>query len=112
MLRHPSAALSSNLRDLDRRLRSLESHLQRIGNRTSANAALAADGIGEAVASALSSLAERFRGNATYVGNEAARVGNNALRRLSGEVENRPLVMLGVAAAVGLLIGFSLQRHS
>ena len=112
MLRHPSAALSSNLRDLDRRLRSLERHLQRIGNRTSVNAALAADGIGEAVASALSSLAERFRGNATYVGNEAARAGTDAVRRLSAEVENRPLVMLGVAAAVGLLIGFSLQRHS
>ena len=60
MFSHSSAALSSNLRDLDRRLRSLESHLQRIGNRTSVNAALAADGIGEAVASALSSLADGF----------------------------------------------------
>ena len=112
MFSHSSAALSSNLRDLDRRLRSLESHLQRIGNRTSANAALAADATASPIPSALSSLAERFRGNATYVGNEAARAGTNAVRRLSAEVENRPLVMLGVAAAVGLLIGFSLQRHS
>jgi ElaB/YqjD/DUF883 family membrane-anchored ribosome-binding protein len=112
MFRHPSPAIAANLREIDGRLRALEGRLQRIGSRTSTNAALAAEGIGEAVASALSSMADRFRGNGTFVGSEAAKFGNEALRRLSDEVENRPLVMLAVAAGVGLLIGFSIQRHS
>jgi ElaB/YqjD/DUF883 family membrane-anchored ribosome-binding protein len=112
MFRHPSPVIAANLREIDGRLRALEGRLQRIGSRTSTNASLAAEGIGEAVASALSSMADRFRGNGTFVGSEAAKLGNDALRRLSREVENRPLVMLAVAAGVGLLIGFSIQRHS
>jgi ElaB/YqjD/DUF883 family membrane-anchored ribosome-binding protein len=112
MFRHPSPAIAANLREIDGRLRALEGRLQRIGSRSSTNAALAAEGIGEAVASALSSMADRFRGNGTFVRDEAAKFGNEALRRLSDEVENRPLVMLAVAAGVGLLIGFSIQRHS
>ena len=57
-------------------------------------------------------MADRFRGNGTFVRGEAAKLGNEALRRLSDEVENRPLVTLAVAVGVGLLIGFSIQRHS
>jgi ElaB/YqjD/DUF883 family membrane-anchored ribosome-binding protein len=107
-----SAAISANLREIDGRLRALERHLQRVGSRTSTNAAVAAEGIGEAVASALSSMAERLRGGATSVGSEAAKIGNDALRRLSDEVENRPLVVLAVAVGVGILVGLSFQRHS
>jgi ElaB/YqjD/DUF883 family membrane-anchored ribosome-binding protein len=107
-----SPAISANLREIDGRLRALERHLQRVGTRTSTNAALAAEGIGESVASALSSMAERLRGGATSVGSEAAKIGNDALRRLSDEVENRPLVVLAVAVGVGILVGLSFQRHS
>ena len=39
------------------------------------------------------------------MGNEAAKLGNDALRRLSSEVEHRPLVTLAVAVGVGMLIG-------
>jgi ElaB/YqjD/DUF883 family membrane-anchored ribosome-binding protein len=107
-----SPAISANLREIEGRLRTLEHHLQRVGSRTSANAARAAEGIGEAVASALSSMAERFRGGATTVGSEAAKISDQALRRLSDEVESRPLVMLAVAVGVGILVGLSFQRHS
>jgi ElaB/YqjD/DUF883 family membrane-anchored ribosome-binding protein len=114
-----SPAISANLREIEGRLRTLEGQLQRVGRRTSANAALAAEGIGDTVASALNSMAERLRGGATTVGHEAARVGHEAarvgdqaLRRLSDEVESRPLAMLAVAAGVGILIGLSIQRRS
>jgi hypothetical protein len=36
---------------------------------------------------------------------EAAKLGNDALRRLSNEVEHRPLVTLAVAVGVGILVG-------
>ncbi|HMF26015.1 MAG TPA: hypothetical protein VKG24_28370, partial [Pseudolabrys sp.] len=38
---------------------------------------------------------------------EAAKLGNDALRRLSNEVEHRPLVTLAVAVGVGILVGLA-----
>jgi hypothetical protein len=38
---------------------------------------------------------------------EAAKFGNDALRRLSNEVEHRPLVTLAVAVGVGILVGLA-----
>jgi hypothetical protein len=52
-----------------------------------------ADHLGEAIASALSSIADRFRGDAasmtdaTKTGAAEAKVGHDALRRLSREVQ-------------------------
>jgi ElaB/YqjD/DUF883 family membrane-anchored ribosome-binding protein len=104
-------ALSSNLRELERRLLVLEGQLQRIGSRTSGRAALAAEGVGDAIASTLSSIADRFRGAATSAGSETARMGDQVVRRLSVEVENRPLITIAVAVGVGILVGLALQRR-
>jgi len=38
-------------------------------------------------------------------------MGSEALRRVSTEVERRPLMMIGVAVGVGLLIGWAGRRH-
>jgi hypothetical protein len=66
----------------------------------------------------LSSIADRFRGRADSLGDEAmrfgseaAKLGNVALRRLSKEVEHRPLVTLAVAIGVGLLVGVASHRR-
>ena len=120
-----SRAISADLGEIERRLRSLEQQLERVGSRTSASATQAADRVGEIIASALSGIAERFRGGANTfgdetakigseaarLGNEAAKVGNDALRRLANEVEHRPLVTLAVAVGVGVLIGLASQRR-
>ncbi len=84
-----------------------------------ASAAQATDRVGDAVVSALSDLVDRFRGGARSVGGEATRfghdaarfgheatkLGGDALRRLSTEIEHRPLVTVAIAVGVGLLIG-------
>jgi ElaB/YqjD/DUF883 family membrane-anchored ribosome-binding protein len=44
--------------------------------------------------------------------NEVAKLGNDALRRLSNEVEHRPLVTLGVAVGVGILLGLASRGRS
>ncbi len=114
-----SRAISADIGEIERRLRALEKHLQRMGNRTSTSAVQAADRISDTVATALSSMADRFRelrdsrgyDEAARLGNEAARLGNTALRRLSNEVEERPLVMLAVAIGVGILVGIATQRR-
>jgi ElaB/YqjD/DUF883 family membrane-anchored ribosome-binding protein len=43
-------------------------------------------------------------------GNDAAGFGNDALNRLSTEVEHRPLMTLAVAVGVGILIGIAGRR--
>ncbi len=113
-----SRAISADIGEIERRLRSLEARLERVGSRTSANAAQAADRAGEMIASVLNNAADRFRGGAHSVGDEAARLGgqaarlgSDALRRLSDEVEHRPLVTLGIAVGVGILIGLASRRH-
>jgi ElaB/YqjD/DUF883 family membrane-anchored ribosome-binding protein len=70
----------------------------------------------------LSTIADRFRNGAGSIGDdatrfgnklgsEAARLGDVALRRLSDEVEHRPLVTLAVAVGVGILVGLASHRR-
>jgi len=47
---------------------------------------------------------------AAKLGNSAAKLGDDVLRRLSQEVEHRPLVTLAVAVGVGILVGLGSHR--
>src|SRR6266480_1130057 len=102
-----SRAMLPNVRGIERRLRSLEQQLERVGGRTSASTAEVAERAGAAIAPVLSSIADQFRGGAHSMSDEAAKLGNDALRRLSNEVEHRPLVTLVVAIGVGILVGLT-----
>jgi hypothetical protein len=126
-------AISADIGEIDRRLRALEKTLTRAGGRASANAGQAADRVGDTVAAALSSIAERFRNGAGSMSDEAAkfgteaarfgakygneavrlgtRYGNDAMHRLADEVEHRPLVTLAVAVGVGILVGLVSHRR-
>ena len=102
-----SRAMLPNVREIERRLRSLEQQLERVGGRASASTAEVAERAGAAIAPVLSSIADRFRGGTHSMSDEAAKLGNDALRRLSNEVEHRPLVTLAVAVGVGILVGLA-----
>ena len=112
---HPRLGL--NTREIERRLRFLEEALERGSGRVSANTGDAADRLGEILAAALSSVAERFRGGAHLRGEaarlsgEAAKIGTDTLRRLSHEVEHRPLATIAVAVGVGILLGLMMNRR-
>jgi len=56
--------------------------------------------------------ANSVRDEAAKIGSEAAKLGNHALRRLSSEVEHRPLVTLAVAIGVGILVGLASHHRS
>jgi ElaB/YqjD/DUF883 family membrane-anchored ribosome-binding protein len=112
MFHNRSSAFATN------RLRSLENQLERVGRtagrRTSAGMSAAGDHVGDAIASAVTEIVDRFRSGrrlagdeAARFGSEAAKVGNDALRRMASEIEHRPLVTLAVAVGVGLLIGMA-----
>lgn len=48
---------------------------------------------------------------AAKIGSEVAKLGNDALRRLSKEVEHRPLFTVAVAIGVGILVGLVSHRR-
>jgi ElaB/YqjD/DUF883 family membrane-anchored ribosome-binding protein len=113
-----SRVASAHVGEIERRLQSIEKRLERVGGRASASATQTADQVGDVIASALSGIAERFRGDAggmaeeaAKFGSAAAKLGNNALDRLSKEVEHRPLVTLAVAIGVGILVGLASHRR-
>src|SRR5215813_8470168 len=108
---------SRSIRAIDRSLRSLERRLEEAPRRVSASAAQGADQVGEAIASTLDRIADRFRNgafgdDAARVGAEAMKLGDVALRRLSREVESRPLATLAIAVGIGILVGALSQRRS
>jgi hypothetical protein len=124
MFRHSGYA--REFADVERRMQRLEQRLDRLGHAASraaaggvATAAQATDRVGEAFVTALGDVIDRFRGGARSVsgeatrfgqdaarlGYEASRLGGDALRRVSTEIERRPLVTIAVAVGVGLLIG-------
>jgi hypothetical protein len=72
-----------NVREIETRLRSLERQLESVGDRTSASTAEVVERVGAAIAPVLSNIADRFRGGAHSMSDEAAKLGNDALRRLS-----------------------------
>jgi ElaB/YqjD/DUF883 family membrane-anchored ribosome-binding protein len=105
-------AISAEVGEIERRLRSLEKNLQSIGARTSIDAKDTAESLGDAIASALGRWADRLRQGASVLGGQsaviskdAAKFGGVTLRRVSDEVEERPLLTVAVALGVGILIG-------
>jgi ElaB/YqjD/DUF883 family membrane-anchored ribosome-binding protein len=123
MFRNPHArATAIDVAEIGRRMQAIEKRLERMSNgrsvsRWSAGVSQATDRAGDVVATALSEIADRFRGGARSVsgeasrfGNEAARLGNDALRRVAEEVEHRPLMLLAVAAGLGFLVGAVARR--
>jgi hypothetical protein len=112
--------LTSNVANIERRMRMLERDGRRYAGRASATAMQATDQVGDivdATVSALADVVQRLRGNARSVGDEAARfgheaarLGNTAVERLTREVEHRPLTMLAVVAGLFFLAGLAGRR--
>jgi ElaB/YqjD/DUF883 family membrane-anchored ribosome-binding protein len=111
---------------IERRLQMLEKRLDRLASRAgratsdiSSAVGDATDQIGDVLVSALAEVARRFRGGSRSLGDDAARMarrasqlGQGAVDRVASEVEQRPLLVVGVAVGVGLLllVGWSRRR--
>jgi ElaB/YqjD/DUF883 family membrane-anchored ribosome-binding protein len=118
--------------EFDPRVSAIVDHLQAIerelgkmgrsaGRSASANVSAAGNQIADALGPILNDLGERFRrgqrwtvDEAASMGNEAVkigtRVGSDALDRIADQAKRRPLVTLAVAIGVGILIGFAGRR--
>ena len=110
-------AISAQAGEIEQRLQALEKRLENVGTRASTNARDTAENLGDAIASALSGWADRFRQGASTVGDQsaalgkdAAKLGTVALNRIADETGRRPLFALAVAVGVGILIGMAARN--
>ena len=108
MAAEEAAAIEDLVSDLEKRLRRISGKARR--RETSG----ASDEIGEFVNDALERVMAPVRENTAdatqSVANEARRFSDDAFRKLAEEAEKRPLLMLGLAAAVGFLAGLANRR--
>jgi ElaB/YqjD/DUF883 family membrane-anchored ribosome-binding protein len=110
-------AISAQAGEIEQRLQALEKRLGNVGARASTNARDTAENLGDAIASALSGWADRFRQGASTVGDQSAALGKDAaklgavaLNRIADETGRRPLFALAVAVGVGILIGMAARN--
>jgi ElaB/YqjD/DUF883 family membrane-anchored ribosome-binding protein len=120
MFHQRSSSFGPSVTAIQKHLGAVEKELETLGRiagrRTSIAASAASDQIGDAVSTIMSDMMDRFRqggqaasDRAASLGNQAlslgGRYGNDALKRVSAEVEDRPLITVGVALGIGILIG-------
>jgi ElaB/YqjD/DUF883 family membrane-anchored ribosome-binding protein len=97
-------------REISGLLRDIEHRVSRLNSLSRNGAAHAFDEAGGYVSDAISKSGERLRDGAQMVGDGAARLGNDALRRIETEIEQRPLLTLAIAAGIGFIAGMSGRR--
>jgi ElaB/YqjD/DUF883 family membrane-anchored ribosome-binding protein len=89
----------------------LEKRLHRLGGATKREFSGASGEINEFVNDALAGIMERVREGANSVSqsvtDKATDLGGDALKKITDEVEQRPLAMLAIAPGIGFLIGLS-----
>jgi ElaB/YqjD/DUF883 family membrane-anchored ribosome-binding protein len=104
------AAIEDLVSDLEKRLRRLTD----LSSEARSEVSGATGDVKDFVNDALSDIMQRVRESAATMGQsvaqEASRVGGDALKKVTDEVEQRPLVMLAVAAGIGFLVGLANRR--
>lgn len=92
----------------------LEKRLRRLSGTARREASGASGEVSDFVSDALSGIMKRVRESASDVGksvaDEASHFGSDALKKMTDEVEHRPLLMLGIAAGIGFLAGLANRR--
>ena len=120
MFQYRASNFSPSVAAIQKHLGAVEKELEKIGRiagrQTSEAAATASDQIGDAISTILSEMVDRFRNGGRAAGDHAGRLGNqaldvgakygsDALQRVASEAEHRPLITVGVALGIGILIG-------
>ena len=112
--RAAKSAAAEEITAIEDLMSDLEKRLRRLSGTARREASGASGEVGDFVSEALDRIMHRVRDSAAgvthSVAEEATRFGSDAFKKLTDEVENRPLVMLGAAAGIGFLIGMSNRR--
>jgi ElaB/YqjD/DUF883 family membrane-anchored ribosome-binding protein len=124
---HRSSDFGPSVSAIQQHLGAVEKELEKIGRiagrRTSVAAATVTEQIGDAISTILSDMKDRFRQGRQTAGDQAGRLSNqaldlgakysnDALRQITDEIGGRPLVTIGVALGIGILIGAAVLGSS
>jgi ElaB/YqjD/DUF883 family membrane-anchored ribosome-binding protein len=127
MFQYRSQSFRPHVSAIQHHLGAVEKEVETIGRlagrRGSAAAMAASEQAGDVISGILSDLAARFRRGGAAARDEAARYGsrafdlgsnygNRALQHATSAVEDRPLIALGVAIGIGVLIGAAILRNT
>jgi len=114
MTRAVKSAAAEEIAAIEDLMNDLEKRLHRLSGTARSEATSAAGDVKDFVSEGLDRIMERVRASASdvtsSVADEAARLGSDAFKKLTDEVEQRPLVMLAVAAGLGYLAGMASRR--
>jgi ElaB/YqjD/DUF883 family membrane-anchored ribosome-binding protein len=106
-----SAATSDEIEAIQDLISDLEKRLGRLNKSAKKEVIGGANDVSDFVSEALASITSRVRDGAGSVTDkvvdEATRIGADTLKRITDEVDQRPLAMLAVAAGIGFLFGLS-----
>lgn len=112
--RSTKSATAEEIAAIEDLMTDLEKRLRRLSGTARDEAAGASADVSGFVSEALDNIMSRVRERASTMGqsvaDETSRVGADAVKRLVDEVEHRPLLMLGIAAGVGFLVGLANRR--
>jgi ElaB/YqjD/DUF883 family membrane-anchored ribosome-binding protein len=85
----------------------LEKRLHRLSGATKREFSGASGEINDFVNDALAGIMERVRDGAHSVSDGATHLSGDAFKKITAEVEQRPLTMLAIATGIGFLFGMS-----
>ncbi|HWM83196.1 MAG TPA: hypothetical protein VNQ56_14145 [Pseudolabrys sp.] len=106
-----SASTAEEIEAIETLMADLEKRLRRLNATAKKEVSEGASEIQDFVSEALAGITARIRDGASNasekVVDEASRIGSDAVKRLSAEVDQRPMLMLAIAAGVGFLLGLS-----
>ena len=121
MFQYRTSNFAPSVAAIQKHLGAVETELEKIGciaGRQPSDAA-ASDQIGDAISTILNEMVGRFRKGGQAAGDQAGRLsnqaldlgakyGSDALARVASQAEQRPLLTVGVALGIGILIGAAL----
>lgn len=104
------AAIEDLISDLEQRLKRLSKISHAAKDEVSGATGDVSDFVSEALAGIMNRVRESTAALSRTAVDEAARVSGDAVDKFAREVENRPLMMLAIAAGVGFLAGYANRR--
>jgi ElaB/YqjD/DUF883 family membrane-anchored ribosome-binding protein len=114
MTTHAKSATAEEIAAIEDLVSDLEKRLRRLSGSTRREVSGASGEISDFVSEALERITNRVRETASEAGQtiaeEAKSLGSGAFKKLTDEVEQRPLLMLAAAAGIGFLAGLANRR--
>lgn len=107
--RSAKSAAAEEIAAIEDLMSDLEKRLHRLSGGAKREASGATGDVGEFVSEALARIMARVSDSSAEstdsIADDAARYGADAIKKVIQEVEQRPLIMLGIAAGIGFLAG-------